>query len=359
MTARYRLASCALLVIAGWVAGCAEGPEARDLPSSTPTTTTEPSAAPLEGCPNLVTEVETGPEPTDYSEEGPISQAQSRLQGDVEAAMAYAQQNADEFGSLRFENSPRVRLVISFTDHLDDHCGALRDLLTYPDEFELVLAPVTEAELYAIQDEVIAMAGEYMQGAGSSSDTVGVSLRADGESVAADIAARYGDLVTITVGALSYPDRTTGGFGVCSDLVPPPPTMPTTLVATLQPIGSPVTSGHDFEAVVNVTNTGDEVVTFESGSPLTALVYLPGTDEVVGIYTGGIAGVGVGAELGPGEAIDIDVVGGTASCDPDLGYALPPGDYEVRVAVDQYEYPDGGFELHAILSEPTPLTIAG
>jgi hypothetical protein len=359
MTTRYLIASGALLLVAGFVAGCAADPETSELPPSAPTTTAQPTAAPSVDCPNFVTEVETGPEPTDYSEDGPVSQAQNRLQGDVEAAMAYAQQHTDEFGSIRFENSPRVRLVISFTDHLGEHCAALRDLLTYPDEFELVLAPVTEAELYAIQDEVVAMAGEYMQGAGSSSDSVGVSLRADGEAVAAEIAAKYGDLVTITVGALSYPDRTTGGLSLCRDLVPPPPTAPTSLVATLKPIESPVSSGRDFDAVVTVTNTGADVVSFESGSPLTALVYLPGTDEVVGIYTGGIAGVGVGADLGPGESIDIDVVGGTASCDPDLGYALPPGNYEVRVAVDQYEYPDGGFGLHAILSEPTPLTVSG
>jgi hypothetical protein len=303
--------------------------------------------------------VETGAEPTDFSEEGPLAQDQQRLQGDVEAAMAYGQRHADEFGSLRFENSPRVRLVIGFTDHLDEHCAALRDLLAYPDEFELVLAPVTETDLYAIQDQVMLMAGDYMQSAGSSSDTVGVSLRADGEAVAAEIAARYGDLVTITVGALIYPDRAAGGFGVCDDLVPPPPTAPTSLVATLKPIGSPVPSGHDFETMVTVTNTGGEVVSFESGSPLTALVYMPGTDEVVGIYTGGIAGVGIGAELGPGESIDVDVLGGTASCDPDLGYALPPGDYEVRVPVEQYEYPEDRFERHAILSEPTPLTVSG
>ncbi|HSJ72660.1 MAG TPA: hypothetical protein VLA29_13560 [Acidimicrobiia bacterium] len=359
MTARCLIGSCALVLVGGLVAGCAADPEASDVPSTTSTSTTEPSVAPPVDCPNFVTEVETGPEPTDYSEDGPISQAQNRLQGDVEAAMAYAQQRTDDFGSIRFENSPRVRLVISFTDHLEEHCAALRDLLTYPDEFELVLAPVTEAELYAIQDDVVAMAGEYIQGAGSSSDSVGVSLRADGEAVAAEIAAKYGDLVTITVGALGYPDRTTGGFWVCSDLVPPPPSSPTFLVAALKPIESPVTSGHDFEAVVTVTNTGGDIVAFESGSPLTALVYLPRTDEVVGIYTGSVAGVGVSAELGPGESIDIEVVGGTASCDPELGYALPPGDYEVRVAVDQYEYPDGGFELHAILSEPTPLTVSG
>jgi hypothetical protein len=70
-----------------------------------------------------------------------------------------------------------------------------------------------------------------------------------------------------------------------------------------------------------------------------------------------IVGVGVGSELGLGESVDIDVLGGTASCDPDLGYTLPLGRYQVRVPVDQYEYPGGEFEPHAILSDRVSLTI--
>jgi hypothetical protein len=51
-------------------------------------------------------------------------------------------------------------------------------------------------------------------------------------------------------------------------------------------------------------------------------------------------------------------VGGTASCDPALGYALPPGDYEVRVPVVQLTMHDNApTEVSYVLSEPVPLTI--
>jgi hypothetical protein len=332
--------------------GCAADPAGE----STGHTTTEvlPSA-PL-NCPNFVTEVVTGPAPTNVTEDGPLAQAQQRLSDDIEAATAYGNEHPDDFGSIRFENSPSVRIVIGFTDHLDEHCAALRDILAYPDEFELVLEEATQTQLAAIQRDVSVMAGDRLLGSGQAANTVSVMLRADGEAVAAAIAEKYGDLVEISVGALPYPDP--GTDNRCSDLVPPPPSEPTSLVATLRPISGVVRVGHHFDAVVTVTNTGGESTTFESGSPLTALVYAQGAGEVVGIFTGGIAGVGVGAELGPGESIDIEVVGGTASCDPALGYALPPADYEVRVPVEQYEYSDGGFELHAILSDAVTLTVS-
>jgi len=352
VTSRILFALSALLL----VAGCAAGPSDGALPSTSSTTTETPQQAPAD-CPNFVTEVVTGPEPTNVTEDGPLARAQQRLSGDIEAAMAYGNDHPEDFGSIRFENSPTVRIVIGFTDHLDEHCTALRGILAYPDEFELVLERATQTQLASIQQDVTVMAGDRLLGSGQAANTVSVMLRADGEDVAAAISEKYGDLVEISVGALPYPDPGTGNN--CTDLVPPPPSEPTSLAATLHPITDVVPVGHHFEAVVTVTNTGGDAITFESGSPLTALVYTQGTDEVVGIYTGGIAGVGVGAELGPGDSIDIDVIGGTASCDPALGYALPPGEYEVRVPVEQYEYPGGGFELHAIVSDAVTLTISG
>jgi hypothetical protein len=123
------------------------------------------------------------------------------------------------------------------------------------------------------------------------------------------------------------------------------------------PIEAPVPSGADFESTVRVTNTGQETITFESGQPMIGFVFRPGEETPIAVYVGDVAGTGVGAELAPGDVIDIEVLGGTASCDPALGYRLPPGRYEVRTPVDQYEYPGGEFEHHAILSSPTPLVI--
>lgn len=63
------------------------------------------------------------------------------------------------------------------------------------------------------------------------------------------------------------------------------------------------------------------------------MIRRPGTSAIVAAYDGAIAGVGIEATLAPGESRDIAVLGGTATCDPALGFALPEGDYEVVVDV--------------------------
>lgn len=313
----------------------------------------------VDDCPNYVTEVGTGLESTDSSGDESLSQAQNRLQGDLETAMGYAARHYDEFGSIRFENSPHVRLVIGFTGHLREHCTALRELLEFPDEFELFQDRVTEASLRDIQDEVVQMAGEYSSsvGSGSASGVVTVELRADGEQIAGEILKRYGDLVEVTVGALSYPDRGLIGGFPCGLTLPPAPAEARALVATLELVDTEVAPGADFQGVATITNTGEGVVEFESDSPLIAFVFWPGGVDVVGVLTGNVAGLSVRADLAPGESIDIEVIGGTASCDPELGYMLPPGAYEVRAATEQYAHPDGQFELRGILSEPASLKV--
>jgi hypothetical protein len=314
----------------------------------------------IDGCPNFTETVETGPDPTIGGEDDPVAMSQERLAGDAEKAHSYALQHPETFGSIRFENSPWVRLVIGFTDDLAEHCAALRGLFEFPDEFQLVRAEVTEARLLEIQQGVNVAAGEFLvSSAVGAGPPVFVGLRADAEELAAELTERYGDLVSITVGLLSYPDRQRPEGVSCSALIPPPPSQPTSLVAEMLPIEGPVSSGADFEANVRVTNRGDETVSFESGQPLIGFVFRQGETTPIAMYAGGIAGTGVGAELAPGEFIDIEVLGGTASCDPALGYRLPAGRYEVRTPVDQYEYPDGTFEQHAILSAPTTLVIEG
>jgi hypothetical protein len=311
----------------------------------------------MPACPNFATEVETGPPPVITGEDDPVVQEQLRLEGDIEKINTYASQHPDDFAFVRFENSPWVRIVVGFTGHIAEHCAALRDLLEDPDEFEIILEPVTQTRLEEIQAELSVMAGESLIGSGIGAGNVFVDLRADSEAAAAAIHEKYGDLVDITLGMFGYPDMSSGGEGGCADMVPPPTTEPVSLSVTLALTDETVKSGADFTGSVTVTNTRPDVLHFESGSPLAALVYRPGEADPVGAFTGAIAGVGVGADLQPGESIDIDVLGGTASCDSSLGYALPAGDYEVRVPVDQYEYPNGAFELHAIYSDRAALTI--
>jgi hypothetical protein len=357
-----------MIAAASLLTACGAG--ATPLPSQTPPAASEtPSASPdptggsagMAGCPNFVEVVETGPVPGDNgAEDGPVAQAQNRLQDDAEAAQEYGAAHPDEFASLRFENGPRVRLVIAFTGHIAEHCAALRDLMAFPDDFELILEKRTEADLRAIQEEIVNRARPFLVSAGSGGATgvVEVGLRANGEGMARQIVEEYGDAVHVTVGLLSYPDRTRAdGLTTCG---PANGTLaldsPLRGTLVLEPIS--VSSGADFDAKVRVVNVGVGDFAFESGSPATALVFAPGGSEPVGTFTGGIGGVGLSRVLGPRDSVDIDVLGGTASCDPALGYALPPGQYEVRAIVDVLTMHDNApTEIEYILSDPAPLTI--
>ena len=357
----------ALLAGVWLVAACVAG--APPVPTeATPSETATPGGSPgptggsagMPGCPNFVGVVETGPMPGDNgAEDGPVAQEQGRLTGDAEAAQRYGASHPDEFASVRFENGPRVRIVVAFTGHIAEHCVALRELLAFPDEFEIILEERTEADLLAIQQEIVDLARPFLVSAGSgATGVIEVGLRANGEDMARQIVERYGDAVHVTVGLLSYPDRTRAdGLTTCTPVMATL-RVDTPLRGTLALETSTVWSGADFNAKVRVANRGAKDFDFQSGSPATALVFAPGGSEAIGTFTGGIGGVGLGQVLRPLESIDIDVLGGTASCDPALGYALPPGLYEVRAVIDVLTMHDNApTDIGYILSDPAPLTI--
>ena len=307
------------------------------------------------GCPNYVDVVETGPPPPDGGENGPVPQTQARLSDDVDAVVAYGAEHPDEFASVRYENAPRVRIVVGFTDHIDVHCAALRALLEYPDEFEIIRQPRAANDVERIQEEINELAGPKLRYSGIGAGTIDVGLRSDGEPIAEQIRDRYGDLVSITVGLQPYPPGSAPGPDCATRAGPIAVGSP--FAATLRLAAAEVRSGEDFKGTATVTNRRDSPVEFESGEPMTAFIYRKGTDQIVGAYDAGIGGVGLGRTLGPGESIDVSVVGGTASCLEDLGYTLPPGEYDVRAAIDQYDRTQPEMVVRYLLSAPAPLTV--
>ena len=322
-------------------------------------TSSEPSGRPgsVTGCPNYVVVPETGPFPSDFDEDHPIAREHERLDPDLETARSYALAHADEFGSIRWENVPRVRVVIGFTDHLDAHCAALRGALAFPDEFELIWSAPTATSREDVQAEIMAGYQDHLLSVGQAAESVSVNLRPDAEAAAAEIAAAYGELVDIWVGMLHYPDRAVGDRGPCDELLPDQ-IVGLPLEATLRLDVPEIRFGGDIAGTVNVLNVGAEPFDFSSGEPLTAFVLAEGGIPV-GAYAGAIAGVGRGAMLEPGGSIELDVVGGTASCDPALGYAVPPGDYVVVVPVDVITYanPNAPATVNHLFSNAVPITI--
>jgi hypothetical protein len=358
----------AMIAAASLFAACTVGaPPSADPTMPAPPATFEGSPGPtggsagMPGCPNFVDVVETGPMPGDTgTENGPVAREQGRLNRDAEAAQAYGAAHPDEFASLRYENGPRVRLVIAFTGNISEHCAALRELLAFPEEFELVLEKRTEQDRLAIQQEIVQRAGPFLVSAASGGATgvVEVALRANGEGMARQIVEQYGDAVHVTVGLLSYPDRARADRGTTCGPDPGTLRLDTPLRGTLVLESSSVSSGADFDAKVRVANRGTTDFDFQSGATATALIFAPGGNEAIGTFTGGRDLVGLSQVLGPGESVDIDVLGGTASCDPALGYALPPGPYEVRAVIDVYTMQDNApTDIAYIFSAPATLTV--
>ena len=79
--------------------------------------------------------------------------------------------------------------------------------------------------------------------------------------------------------------------------------------------------------------------------------------EAVGSYAGWIAGTGLIVDLEPGQSASIPVIYGTASTREDLGYALPPGTYWLKVQMHYRHGHPGGPPTHTLTAPLTQITI--
>jgi hypothetical protein len=271
-----------------------------------------------------------------------------------------------ESGSAWLDSASRpARVVIGFTAHVAEHRAALAGLVRNPDEVLVCQVRHTHAETATASAEIQASLGNdgvfRSIGAGAD-DAVAVELRADQEAAAADLVKRYGDLVAVTVGNFPYPmpaDRSSLRADACRFANVAGPKNMQGLVATVSLNSATVRSGLDGEGIVTVTNNGSESVSINTGSPLVGAVVRSGTSTVVGVFLGAIGGLGDGATLQPGQSHDIQALFGTASCDATLGYALPPGNYEVLVPaiLTSETTPTNVAPPPRLVSMATPLTI--
>jgi hypothetical protein len=178
-----------------------------------------------------------------------------------------------------------------------------------------------------------------------------VQLTPGNESFAHELSQQYGHQVSLTVGLTAY-DGSPGRSPRCGVLAAPYD-LPTGLHLSLNLPAAAITSGSTFTPTVTVREDGPGTFTMDTGQPIEAVIVRPGTLQVVGVFSGAIAGTGFSVDLRAGESKTIPVIGGTARCDGGIGSALPAGLYDVIVRVAPETEP----QTPSYLTEPVPLRV--
>jgi hypothetical protein len=191
---------------------------------------------------------------------------------------------------------------------------------------------MTVAQGQQILKSVMKIAGRNLAyGSACPHGPVVVGLNPGGEQIAHQLWTRYGRQVAITIGLTVYAG-TPGRSPRCGRLQPSTP-YPDGLHFTLSLRSQNVKSGSMLRGSVVVTDSGPAAFVMDTGQPLLAVVVKKGTGQVVGVFSGAIAGTGLAKRLTAGESESIAVLGGTARCDGGTGSALPPGNYQAVVQI--------------------------
>jgi hypothetical protein len=189
-------------------------------------------------------------------------------------------------------------------------------------------------------------------GSGMRHGKVQLRLWASQESLAALLVERYQDAVDITVGYLHYPDCQLLSFDgspmqrarkESSPLFPDEVTVSSTELLTAE-------SGHHGSTVLRVNNRSPEDLEIRAGGAFVARIIDDSTYEVVGGYEGGLTLLPIRLQVpGAGNA-DMPILVATASLVPELGYAIPPGQWAIDLDVEVAG--QGRFRI-----PPLPLTV--
>jgi len=216
-----------------------------------------------------------------------------------------------------------------------------------------ILSLRPQADLPAIRAEIEGQHIPDLIEIGDGAGTIGVGLRARAECVARQIVAAYGSKVEVSVGLLPFPPRPTAIRG-CRNGDWPFAKIPFLSTALdIQPAQIP--QGEFFKGTVRFKNNGLALSSLDTSSYFTAYLFAAGVDVPLGTSEGGSLGTGLEFTLAPGQSRDVPVFGGTASCDPALGYVLPIGHYEARATID-FSPPDGS-GVHVFWSDPLPVEV--
>ena len=197
-------------------------------------------------------------------------------------------------------------------------------------------AAMPKAQVSPTMAAIEKMAGTRLREIGSCAPSrVAVTLAPGSEAVAREIRSTYGPAVLIAVGLTAW-DGHTGRSPRCG-VLPSWTRSPKGVVFSLRLSSHEVRTGQSLKGVLDVSNQGTTPFQMDTGSVLQAVLVRPGTHQVVGVFSGGVAGTGYSVSVQPGHMSSSlaapTVVVGTAQCDGAIGSALTPGFYQAVVLV--------------------------
>lgn len=159
-----------------------------------------------------------------------------------------------------------------------------------------------------------------------------IGLASWATTVAEDLHQRFGDNVILTVGALRYPQRTPTANTH-------PGARPAQQLSPAQAdvaLDGPLTirSGHLARHGLLVTNLASRPLQVSTSGSLIAQVVNAETGSVVGGYSGPVRAMLRIHTAAPGATKRIPLLVGTESFLPNLGYAVPPGQWGIQATLD-------------------------
>jgi hypothetical protein len=265
----------------------------------------------------------------------------NKLHPDLDVARRYGAAHPDVWVGEYFQREPApLRMVIMFCgDDAERHGAALRRLVAFPDQLEVRWSPYSFARLEEIRAEAHEMAkSTYVGGISGSSighGRVQLRLWASQESLAARLAERYQDAVDLQVGWLHYPDRQLLNVdGTPRRVREPSPLLSTDEVEVTNAELLTVGSGHHLRTLLQVHNRGREDIEIRTGGAFVARIIDPATYEVLGGYEGALAFLPIRLQVPAGGEADMRILVATASLVPELGYAIPQGQWAIDLDLE-------------------------
>lgn len=128
-----------------------------------------------------------------------------RLEPMLGQVLAYGGEHRDEFGTygLVWHNASDASVLISFTADVDEHRATLEQLVEYPDELIVCQAALSGDANLALQALLVEeLTGRFIS-IGQGFGSVAIELPTSEKQLAAELTARFGDIVSIKFG--DYP----------------------------------------------------------------------------------------------------------------------------------------------------------